>query len=97
MQRASEILLLRKMNVFTYKTWEPSKTVCMFALGNYTLMNPTLESLALLKAILCGNLLCSFFKYQFCVADTIFFFYASSQILDVKIIIFLGSFRLAES
>lgn len=58
-----------------YKTQKPSKTTCMFALGMQIqmLVNPTLVSMALLKVILCGNLLCSFFKWQFCVVDTIYF------------------------
>lgn len=58
-----------------YKTRKPSKTTCMFPLGIqiHMLVNPTLVSLALLKVILCGNLLCHFFKWQFCVADTIYF------------------------
>jgi len=57
-----------------YKTWEPSKTVCMFALGNYTLMNPTLASLALLIAILYGKLMLLFLMAILCGRHYTFFF-----------------------
>lgn len=66
-----------------YRIWEPSKTVCLFALGKLHTHESTLVSLALLKVILCGNLL-RFFKWQFCPEDTIyihiylFFFNVSS-------------------